>query len=223
MPSWANILLYAVLVGGAASVVWFFQIRRSMILRMRGVISVLEHTFKPSDKEYTLLGYLVGFKATYKLRDPSITRAWLLYIMPPYHVFFYLPVIALARRRERLEVTLRTSYPLPGEAHLYVEGDGFVRRSVIRDVTGVARSYSRAAVSVGGREYVALYTGQLALGRAVELAEALQAAGADVRRVSIVDRLRAIHVSLVPSPNADLKGALERLLRVARAWGKPQG
>jgi hypothetical protein len=214
-----ELILYIVLIGGAASVVWFFQTRRSMLLRMRGVVAILEDVFRPVDKEYTLLGYLVGFRAVYKLRDRLLSRAWLLYIMPPYHVFFYLPVIALGRRRERLEVTLKTSYPLAGEAHVYLRGDGFVRRSVEKDVAGSGRAYSRASMDLDGVLVEALYTGQIALDKALALFRELKGVGVDVRRVSIVDRLHAIHVSLAPSPGTDLRAALRRLLRLARAWG----
>ena len=205
------LLVYAVLVASMASVVWFFQVRRAMIARMRAVIGILEDELRPRDKTYTLLGYLVGFRAVYDLPYRWSTRAWLLYTMPPGHVFFYLPVIALRGERDRLEVTFRLRSPLPGEAHVYDPRDRHVKRLVRRDTAGVEERLARAFVEASGRRYAALYSGEEALEKARALLEDLLAAGVDVRRVTLSDRDWALHVSLVPSVST-----LREALRVVK-------
>ncbi|ABM80664.1 hypothetical protein [Hyperthermus butylicus] len=192
------LMLYIIAIAAAVSVVWFFHIRRVMLMRMRGLVSLLERSFRPRDTQYMLLGYLVGFRAEYLLGDGPASRAWILYTTPPYHVFFYLPVISLGKRREKLEITLRLRSPLPGEAHIYDPGDRGVVRAVVADTAGAGRRLYRGTVSIAGRELEALYSGDIALAKAKSLFEELVAAGVDVRRVSIVDRLHALHVSVVP-------------------------
>ena len=191
-------MLYIIAVAAAVSVVWFFHMRRVMLMRMRGLVSLLERSFKPRDTQYVLLGYLVGFKAEYLLGNGPASKAWILYTIPPYHVFFYLPVISLAKRKERLEFTLRLRSPLPGEAHIYDPSDRAVLRAVAVDTANAGRRLYRGLVNIAGRELEALYSGDIALAKAKSLFEELVAAGVDVKRVSIVDRLHALHVSVVP-------------------------
>jgi len=50
-----------------AMVIWYFKMRKVMILLMKKVTDDLEKFFKPRDKSYILLGYLVGYKAIYDL------------------------------------------------------------------------------------------------------------------------------------------------------------
>ena len=210
-----GLAFYALLVASMASVVWFFQIRRTMIMRMRAVIGVLEDTLRPRDREYTLLGYLVGFRAVYKLDQPWATRAWILYTMPPGHILFYLPVVLLQRRRDRLEVTLRLTAPLPGEAHIYDPRDRAIHRLVARDTAEARDRLRERQVVIAGRSYTALYSGEEALSKAERLAHELLACGVDLRRVTLDDRRRALHVSLAPSLET-LREALETLKRHAR-------
>ncbi|OWJ54969.1 hypothetical protein Pdsh_04550 [Pyrodictium delaneyi] len=203
------------MVASMASVVWFFQIRRTMIMRMRAVVGILEDTLKPRDKEYTLLGYLVGFRAVYRLDKPWATRAWILYTMPPGHILFYLPIILLQRRRDRLEITLRLTAPLPGEAHIYDPRDRAVRRLVAKDTAESRERLRQRELMMKSRRYIALYSGEEALAKAEKLAQDLLARGVDLRRVTIDDRRRALHVSLVPSLE-NLREALETVYRHAR-------
>ena len=54
-----------------AMIVWYFRERRELIRFISDVIKELEDVFKPTDKVYELLGYLVGFKARFKLGRSS--------------------------------------------------------------------------------------------------------------------------------------------------------
>jgi len=209
------LLFYAVIVASMASVVWFFQIRRQMIARMRAVVGILEDVLRPRDKTYTLLGYLVGFRAVYELPYRWSRRAWILYTMPPGHVFFYLPVILLRREKDRLELTFRVNTPLPGEAHIYHPHDRHVARLVRRDTAGREGRLTRGEVVEAGKRFTALYSGSEALEKARQLLRGLLEAGADVRRVTLSDRDWALHVSIVPSV-----ATLRRTLEVLKRYGE---
>ncbi|MET1127963.1 MAG: hypothetical protein ABWW70_01425 [Thermoproteota archaeon] len=208
--------LLVILVLGTAAVLWFFHIRRRIVKRMRYIVGALEAALRPADTEYTVLGYLVGFKAVYKVRRRGVDRAWILYTIPPYHVLFYLPVIAALREAERLELTFRLERGVRGEAHIYDPRDRAVRRLVKKDVGDRAARMAQGLVDVGARRYEALYTSSDALEDARRIAQELQRLGVDVRRSSVVGTLSAIHVSLVPGA-ARVEEVVRRLVRLAEA------
>ncbi len=209
------LLVYAVLTASAASVVWFFQVRRQMLAKMRAVVGILEDVFKPRDQTYTLLGYLVGFRAEYRLPYSWAPRAWALYTMPPGHVFFYLPVVLLRGMRDRLELTIQLREPLPGEAHVYDPRDRATRRLVARDTAGREERLRRATLSVDGRSLAALYSGERALELALGLLGELRRAGVDAVRVTVADRERVLHVAAYPRLS-QVRVLAETLLRYAR-------
>ena len=101
-----ELVVLTILAIAAPSVIWFYRVRKNMIIKQKMIIETLETVFKPRDKLYTLIGYLVGFKASYRLGDGKIEKIWIMYTTPPSHVFFYLPVIFLAKEKERLELTI---------------------------------------------------------------------------------------------------------------------
>jgi len=107
LTSMDAILILVVVILAVASVVWYFRMRRRMIRFLRDFTVELEEVFKPRDKEYMLLGYLVGYKATYKLRDGS--RAYILLTTTPRHSLFYYPIAAILGREDRVEIALQPS------------------------------------------------------------------------------------------------------------------
>ena len=219
-PTLFYLLVVAFTLLGALSALWFFQTRRLLIARMKRVVEILEATLRPRDKSYTLLGYLVGFRADYY--SPAVRgveRAWVLYTQPPRHVLLYLPLLRLAGARERLEVTLRLRRPpVPGEAHLYAPWDRATRREVARDTAG--RRLTAAEAVVAGRRMLLLYNSEEARERALRLAERLAyTAGVAPLRVTLHHDMRAVHVALEPRLSS-----LERVLgELVRAAGELAG
>ncbi len=201
-----GLLLYLVIVAGALAALWFFQVRRLMIQRMKRIVEILEEELRPRDKTYTLLGYLVGFRAVYERpRVRGVGRAWLLYTQPPRHVLFYLPVSKAIGARERLEITLRTPYLPRGEAHLYAPWDRASARLARRDASPGLRE---ERLEVAGRSYVLLSDGAPGARSAVlELASLLASRGVYPLRVTIDSRRQALHVALEPRLEA-LRDAL---------------
>lgn len=216
------LLVYAVVTASAASVVWFFQVRRQMLVKMRAVVGMLEEVFRPRDKTYTLLGYLVGFRAEYRLPSRWAPRAWVLYTMPPSHVFFYLPVVLARRMRDRLEITIQVREPLPGEAHVYDPRDRATRRLVARDTAGREERLRRKRLVVDGRVYEALYSGDRALELALGLLAELRRTGAEVVRATVADQERVLHAAAYPSLG-QVRPLAEAMLRYAEALARAGG
>lgn len=202
-----------VVILSSLTVLWFFQVRRLLIRRMRLVIGLLEKVLKPRDQQYTLLGYLVGFRAIYKLSSPKVPRAWALYMLPPHHVLLYVPVILLGGRKERLELTFKLSRPPGGEAHIYDPRDRATKRSIKIDLSKYRGKLYERDIEVNGRIYKALYSSEETLKTAHRILSDLVSL-ADVKRVTIASRVSAFHVALVPRIGT-LEETLNRIVSYA--------
>lgn len=195
-------LLVLLFTLGAMSVLWFFQIRRLMILRMKRVVEVLEEELAPRDKNYLLLGYLVGFKAVYKAprRLGDASTVWALYVQPPRHILFYLPLIHLMRSRERLEITLKLRrLAARGEAHLYDPRERPVRREVSKDLSASRPLSKRVMVVLDGKSFELVSSSDEAERYVLAIAKFfLERAGLPLFRVSFSSRLSALHIVFEP-------------------------
>lgn len=139
-----------------ASVVWFFKKRRELIVFLRDVTRVLEDYYKPSSKEYVWLGYLVGYRARYVL--PGKHRVYILLTTVPKHVFFYLPVIALFKKRDRIEVAMKPHdrYVI-GEVHIYRAGSWIAEVIVKKNIAQKLSEYAVKEFEVSSGKYIAYY------------------------------------------------------------------
>ncbi|MEM1537942.1 MAG: hypothetical protein QXQ28_04095 [Candidatus Nezhaarchaeales archaeon] len=90
-----------------ASVPWYFKMRRRMIVLIKRVTEDLEKSFKPKDKTYTLLGYLVGYRAKYTLDGGD--KAYLMLTTAPRHSMLYYPLIKAFKRKDRLNIAIKFS------------------------------------------------------------------------------------------------------------------
>jgi len=206
-----------VIIASFPAVIWFFRFRRLMIRRIAGVARDLEEAVRPRDKRYWYLGYLVGFRARYWVNRGSISTVSALYTIPPYHVFFYLPVIILGRRRELLDIAvkLRQRPLVGGVAHLVDPSSRHARLTFRKDVKD-ARGLRRAEVYLGSARFEAYYTGGDApLGLARELAQRLQSLGARVLRVTVDPRGRILYSSINPPRGEPVTPLVEAVLDAA--------
>ena len=172
-----------------------------MIRRQSGIVRVLEEALAPRDKRYWLLGYLVGFRAKYWIRRGPINRAWTLYTSPPHHVFFYIPVIILFRKKERLEFTIELSrkLELPGEAHLVDPRDRASRKTLAMDLRsrGGLDKFANTSYRHMERFYNVYTKGDP---RALDLAKRILNSlpdGIYATRVSVLPREGIVHTAFV--------------------------
>jgi len=204
------------------SVAWFFIMRRKMLRRQIYVIRELESVIPVRDARYWVHGYLVGFTAKYWVRTGPVDKVYVTYVTPPYHAFFYLPVIALLRKRERLEVAVELRRPLgvKGEAHIYDPRSRIVRMQVERDAAAILRrGAARGEIVVAGKRMRFVALGEEALEAARRLAEALSRYG-EVYRVSVIPGRRMVIAVLAPGQTG-IRGAVETLLKWS--WGGDGG
>ncbi|MCS7099561.1 MAG: hypothetical protein NZ925_04385, partial [Sulfolobales archaeon] len=98
------IVITSMSVLAVASVVWYFRMRRKMLVLMKKVTEDLEKSFKPVDKAYVLLGYLVGYRAKYDLENGD--KVYILLTTAPRHSILYYPIARALKRTDRLEVAI---------------------------------------------------------------------------------------------------------------------
>ncbi len=207
-----QLMLALVVALGAVATLWFFRVRRLMIERQRLIIGVLEEFFKPKDKLYTLLGYLVGFKAEYLVESKGVKKVWALYTTPPLHAFLYLPVIRAAKGRERIALTIKPEGSIPAEAHVLDPKDRVARRTFTVDYG--ADALQRCGPRLGG--FLACGSPSI-LNEVDTLISRLRSAGIHVTRVSIDSRTNVLHAQAIiegADPRPLLKELRELLKRV---------
>jgi len=208
-------VIIVAVIASMPSVIWFFYFRRVMIRKQSALAALLERLLKPRDKLYMYLGYLVGFRADYRVSDDKVKSVEATYTTPPYHVFFYLPLIAIFGKKEKLDLVLRLREGRGGprgEAHVYDDSVASVRLAVKGDLVG---EYREAVVEVGGRRYRAFYRGEAALDEAKRIISRLSSRGVRVFRVSVDGSRRALMASIEPTGPEAVEAALNELFRAA--------
>ncbi|MCE4599995.1 MAG: hypothetical protein F7C38_00310 [Desulfurococcales archaeon] len=209
-----NLIAAIIILASFPGVIWFFRIRKKMIRKQSILIRFLEEKFKPRDKTYWYLGYLVGFRAKYKVKRRDVDYVHLLYTTPPYHVFFYLPLIWMFKKRERLELIyqLGSGSRLRGEAHIANMKIPSIRLSVKADLKDLD-SYKKMKLKANGVEYSVFYKGGEALDKAKDLLTVMSEK-ANVYRVSIDGSRNSILVSFEPSTLESIEHVIDSMRRI---------
>ncbi len=139
-----------------ASVVWYFRMRRKTLVLTKAVTEELEKIFKPVDKTYVLLGYLVGYRAKYDLESGD--RVYVLLTTAPRHSLLYYPIARALGRTDRLEIALESPRrPVIRDLHAVFAKDGRTHSLLLRDLGSKREAISRRVVETPKGEYVVYY------------------------------------------------------------------
>lgn len=147
------IMILVLSILAAAMVIWFFVMRRRVLKLIRNVTVDLEKYFKPVDKNYILLGYIVGYRAVYDLSNGDK-----LYIVltttPKYSLLYYL-ILLLTRRRDRLHLALKPYRRFVfREVHAVYEGDKRLHQKLLSDLGKRVESLSKDVIEVNEARYI---------------------------------------------------------------------
>lgn len=127
------IAISALMVLTTITVVWYFRMRRRMLRFLKDFTVKLEEILKPRDKEYHLLGYLVGYKALFKLSDGS--RVYVLLTTTPRHSLIYYIVARALKREDRVTIALEPSRrKVIKEVHAVRDGEAKLKYVLNRDL-----------------------------------------------------------------------------------------
>lgn len=144
-----------------AMTVWYFRKRRELITLIRDIARELEEVLRPTDKVYELLGYLVGFKARFKLGRSVATDAYVTLTTVPIHSLLYYPIAKLMSRKSMLGMALEFRKEVPREVHLILYGRALGRyeEALKRDIPYI-NQLRTTRVSLPGGEYKVYYEDQ---------------------------------------------------------------
>ncbi|MDM7275022.1 MAG: hypothetical protein P3X22_002715 [Thermoprotei archaeon] len=127
----------------SAMVIWYFVNRRRLVRFIKEFTVELERVFKPKDKTYHLLGYLVGYRAVYVLEDGS--RAHILFTTAPILSLLYYPIAKLLKREHEVTITINPyRRKVACEMHAFIKGKPRLERVVFKDLKSRAKRLSRA-------------------------------------------------------------------------------
>lgn len=213
-----NIVVIAIVIISLPSVAWFFTFRKRMIRRYLSILKYLEREYMPNDKTYWYLGYLVGFRGKYRVSRGLLENVFVLYTMPPYHVFFYLPIIWIFKKKERLEIIhqFKSKAPLKGQAHIADTNIKSIALSISADLKDTSK-YKNSALPYNGRNYNVYYTGGNALDLARDLFNKLSVK-VNVFRVSVDGSRSSILVSFEPNSLEDIGYVVNTLRGIPSSW-----
>ncbi|MEM2025100.1 MAG: hypothetical protein QXW94_02280 [Desulfurococcaceae archaeon] len=174
------IIMISISLLSGTIVTWYFIQRRRLAKFIKEVTLDLESSFKPVDKTYTLLGYLVGYHARYVLKSGD--KVYILLTTTPKISFIYSFVAKWLGRSDRLEIAIEgAERRVLRDLHIVLELDRIAQRTLQRDLKGSANTLLSTSVEISGRNYIAYYVDAGDLRRAVRL---LQSSGVQVRRLS---------------------------------------
>ena len=207
------------------SVAWFFRVRKMMLKRQISIIRIIEGAVGPRDKRYWIHGYLVGFTGKYWVMRGPIDKVWVTYTTPPYHAFFYLPIIILLGRRERLEVVVESSRPFKARGYAYIYNPRLrsLRASVESEVRKErGRDRLRGVIRVDGAIYSTVYSSEEALDAAHGVLRDLSAHGI-VYRVSLSSSRRMLVATVTPKSIEDYEAVVRRVMEKVEALTRDGG
>jgi len=171
------------------SVLQFFRGRRINLELMRHSVRVLERVLSPRDKNYTLVGLYVGYKAVLWLDRGPLNRAEVTVLFLPRYSAFYYPISKLVTRFDRVYLTYWYSRYLGEELHLVKHGA--YRRSPRKIIKGFD-SMQQRELEIDGHKFVAVYRSERHLGKLVKF---VRDVGADiVNHVAIVPENRSLYI-----------------------------
>ncbi len=201
-----SIWFFLLLLGSVVMVVSYQWGCRRNIRLMREVSRLLEHALSPSDKEYTLLGGVAGFRAEYRRRP--FTKIILLLSLLPRQSLLYMPVAWLRRGSDTLEMLFYLEGGVPAEAHIIRR---FALKHWMPEIKNPSELQTRQ-LKREGMEFNILSSGN----RKLE--------GLLMRLLSLLGPENTIHISLTPENNVlyvklrmvpSRTGSLERAIKKA--------
>jgi len=207
---------WLIVVLATAMVYWYFYWRKRMLKFMRDITVSLEGALKPRDKTYTLLGYLVGFRAVYELDGKSgFRRAYVLLLLLPRHSLLYYPIAKLITSRvDRLDIALESAFYILRDIHAVAEGWS---KLLAREGLDLSKLYSEELECSDGSRFRLFYRDSK--DRAL-LADILCGGGLRVLRFSSYPAKNLVYISIEADPG-QVGRAVEILAKAAKRLSKP--
>jgi len=175
-------------------VLWYFRKRRELIRFISDIIKELEEVFKPTDKVYELLGYLVGFKAKFKLgRSSNIVNAYAMLTTVPTYSLLYYPIAKVLTRKNLLSIAVEFRGVMSRELHMVRKDSKKFEDKLRGDVPYIDKMYLREVMS-SGKTYRVYYEDPKDVDVVLNELESLGDVGLDIIQLSVFKSRSTIYV-----------------------------
>ncbi|MCX8184753.1 MAG: hypothetical protein RMI56_00960 [Sulfolobales archaeon] len=150
------IIITSMSIFAVVSVVWYFRMRKKMIVLMKNITEDLERIFKPVDKTYVLLGYLVGYRAKYELENGD--KVYILFTTAPRYSILYYPILKILKRVDRLEIAIANyNRYVSKELHAVLASDVRTHALLLRDLGSKKEVISTRTIDTAKGQYIVYY------------------------------------------------------------------
>ncbi|MEM3182187.1 MAG: hypothetical protein QW397_02115 [Fervidicoccaceae archaeon] len=182
--------LSALMIISVASVFWYFKMRKKILKFMKDFTDELEREFRPKDKEYMLLGYLVGYRAKYKLGDGR--RAFVLLTTTPKHSLFYYPIAKVLKHEDRVTIMIELAgKKILRDAHAVKKSESRLLRTLSRDLGSRMDRLNTTSIQTKQGKFELFYESAAD----VELlAGIINSSYASIRKISAYKQINAVEI-----------------------------
>ncbi|MCD6195894.1 MAG: hypothetical protein J7J82_03830 [Staphylothermus sp.] len=189
-------LLVAIIAG--LSTIQFYKGRKQNLKILEYSIRVLEKSFKPRDKNYTVIGIYIGYDATYKVIHELIKNIKAVVLLLPRQSLLYMPIAKLTSRFDKifLVINYKKEKNFPGEAHLIKKG--YYRLGVKRAIKDIEKMRIEK-INIGTTKYYLVYTHRSLVEKLINFAKQLEDPSI-INHIAIVPRKKRLYLAarLVP-------------------------
>ncbi len=197
------LFIFIALVAGI-STLQFYRGRKQNLMILEYSIRVLEKSFKPRDKNYTVIGIYIGYDATYKVIHDMIKNIKAVVLLLPRQSLLYMPIAKLTSRFDKifLIINYKKDKNFPGEAHLVKKG--YYRLGIKRTIKGIEKMRIER-ISIGTNKYYLVYTHRSLVEKLINFAKQLEDPSI-INHLAIVPKNKRLYLAakLVPDKLEEL-------------------
>ena len=209
-----NIAIYLfiiiALIAGV-STLQFYKGRKQNLMILEHSIRVLEKSFKPEDKNYTIIGIYVGYDATYKVIHEMIKNIKAVVLLLPRQSLLYMPIAKLTSRFDRvfLVINYKKNKNFSGEAHLVKKG--YYRLGIKRAIKGIEKMHIEE-INIGKSKYYLIYTHRSLVEKLINFTKQLEDPSI-INHIAIVPKNKRLYLAakLIPDRLEELATRFYRL------------
>ncbi len=197
------LFIFIALIAGL-STLQFYRGRKQNLKILEHSIRVLERSFKPKDKNYTVIGIYIGYDATYKVIHDMIKNIKAVVLLLPRQSLLYMPIAKLTSRFDKvfLIINYKKDKNFPGEAHLVKKR--YYRLGIKRTIKGIEKMRIER-ISIGTNKYYLVYTHRSLVEKLINFAKQLEDPSI-INHLAIIPKNKRLYLAakLVPDQLEEL-------------------
>jgi len=200
-----EVLLLLMLLAGAAAL-QFFRGRKLNMMLMEHYLKAIEPFLRPyRDRNFTLIGGYVGFKAEYQIFRDNIKVLEYTLTLLPRQSLLYFPISLLTSRHDKLYVVVRPYSEITRGIHAIQRGYYRVRPKIEDEAI-----LDKATRTINGVTFEVLYEREKDAELIVDLLKSFPRVK-DVKHISLTRSTNVVYVLMRPRPE-DIRDSIRAII-----------